>query len=134
MKSITLKQLKERFYPNVTNQEFARILGFDNSLICKIMNGSYDCSTKSKRFKELEEYIEYNFKLQLISESPYVLAMEKKDKQIQKLEMELRYKEDEIEMYRKVIEDLMGSVRIMVGAKESVEKGKFILDLYRKQA
>ena len=98
------------------------------------MNGSYDCSTKSKRFKELEEYIEYNFKLQLISESPYVLAMEKKDKQIQKLEMELRYKEDEIEMYRKVIEDLMGSVRIMVGAKESVEKGKFILDLYRKQA
>ena len=85
MKSITLKQFKERFYPNVTNQQFSKIIGFDNSLICKIMNGAYDCTNRSKKFKELENFIAYNYSLQLISESKFSVAMEKKDKRIKNL-------------------------------------------------
>ena len=132
MKSITLKEFKERFYPNVTNIEFSRIIGFGNSFVCKVMNGSYDCSLKSKKIKELEDYISYNFNLQLILESPFAVAIDKKDRQIKSLEKELMDKNQEIKQYREVIEELMGSVRIMVGAKESLDKGRFILDLYKK--
>lgn len=134
MKSITLKQFKERFYPNVTNQQFSKIIGFDNSLICKIMNGAYDCTNRSKKFKELENFIAYNYSLQLISESKFSVAMEKKDKRIKKLEYELQQKENEIQKYRETINDLLSSVRVMVGAKEALEKGKFILNNYKKDS
>lgn len=132
MKMISLREFKERFYPQLTGQQFSKMLGVNNSMMNKMLNGKYDCSLKSKSWLALCEYVKNNYNLQLVSENKFVLEGEKVSKVIRNLQLEIKQKDQIIAEYEKTIEELTSAVRIMVGAKSAVEKGKFILNLYKK--
>lgn len=132
MKMITLRELKELYYPGLTKQQFADVMNVSNSMMSKMLNGKYDCSIKSNAWMSLCKYVRDNYNFQLVSENKFVLEGEKVSKIIQNLQLEIREKDQIIAEYEKVIEELTSAVRVMVGAKSAVEKGKFILNLYKK--
>lgn len=132
MKSITLKQLKDQYYPDWTGQQFAEYLGINNSLCNKLIHGKYDSSTNSKNWQYLKQFVKDNYNLQLISENKFVAFGEQSEAKIKKLQYEIDKKDRIIAEYEEIIKDLLSSVRIMVGAKESIEKGKIILHKYQR--
>lgn len=122
MKNMTLKEIKDKFYPEFSNQAFSKEIGMDNSYICKIMNGSYHASSNSKNWKKLEEWVKRNYEVQLITLSPFTAVFDKYEKKIYKLESKVNEQQQIINEYEKMFVELCGSVRIMATAKEAINK------------
>lgn len=133
MKTITLKDLKKRFYPNCKNQDFAKYMGISGSICSKIMNGKYDCTSHSRVWKELCERVKNNFTLQLISENKFDIEHDRVEKIIRNLNQEIKRKEKIIAEQMEVIEELMSSVRMINAAKQALEKGRFVLHKYENE-
>lgn len=134
MRNMSLKQFKEEFYPDMKGIEFSAMLGFKNSIINKILNGRYDCSLKGEAWQRLEAQLKKDYGIQLITTSYAAAVVDSKDKTIERLKAELKEKDSIIEQYEEAIEELIKSVRVMVGAKEAIKNGKFKLDFYRNKA
>lgn len=132
MKSITLKQLKDQFYPDWTGQQFSAYLGINNSVCNKIMHGKYDSAKNSKKWDYLKKFVRDNYNLQLISEDKFVNLSEQAETIIKKLQYEIDKKDRIIAEYEDIIKDLVSSVRILTNAKDSVERGKIILYKYQR--
>lgn len=133
METITLKDLKKRFYPNCKNQDFAKYLGISDTIRSRIMNGSYTCSARSKAWKDLCERVKNSFNLQLISENKFDIEHDKVEKIILNLTQEVKRKNRIIAEQTEAIKDLVSSVRVMCGAKEALEKGLFVLHKYENK-
>lgn len=133
MKTITLKELKDLYYPEMKKQDFAKMLNLKLSLASKIMNGNYICSTKSKKWVELSKLIKEQYGFQLITNQVNFAKIEKLEKEIINLKVKVKSYEQQIELYEQTISDLISSLKIAVRAKESIDKGKFVLDKYISQ-
>ena len=132
MKSITLKQLKDQYYPKWTGQQFSAYLGINNSMCNKIMHGKYDSAKNSKKWEYLKKFVKDNYNLQLISENKFVVLNEQAEEIIAKLKNEISRKNRIIAEYEDVIKDLVSSVRVLTNAKDSVERGKIVLYKYQR--
>lgn len=130
METITLKDLKKRFYPNCKNQDFAKYMGIKDTTRSKIMNGDYTCSGRSKVWKELCERVKNNFNLQLISENKFDLEHDKVEKIILNLTQEIKRKDRIIAEQAEAIKELVLSVRVAKAAEQALEKGRFVLHKY----
>lgn len=133
MRSMSLKQFKEEFYPNMKGIEFSAMLGFKNSLINKILNGRYDASLQSDCWKQLETLIKKDYGIQLITTSYVAAVVDNKDKTIERLKAEIKERDAIIEQYEDVIKDLLQSVRVICGAKEAIRNGEFKLEFYKNK-
>lgn len=131
MRDITLSKLKERFHPNLTQTQFAEYLGYDVSTVNKIMHGTYNCSLRSKVWKDLKEKVRTRYGLMLISEMKTDREKEKLDKEVWRLTKEVEKKDREIDELMGVIQELTTAVRIMSDAKQSVSRAKFVLSAYK---
>lgn len=130
MKTITLKQLKQNIYPEWTNCRFAAVMRLDNGVCSKIMNGKYDCTRRSKIWTGLCERVKNNYGYQLISENKFDIAADQAEKIIRNLKYEVEHKDKIIAEYEEVIKELTAAVRVMCGAKQALEKGRFVLHKY----
>ena len=88
MKMITLKELKDRFHPNLTKQQFAKEMGLANSVCSKMMRGRYDCSLQSKAWMDLCDYVRTKYNLQLVSENKFAVESDKAWRAIEGLKRE----------------------------------------------
>ena len=122
MKNMTLKEIKDKFYPELSKQEFSREIGMDNSYICKIMNGSYHATSNNKNWKKLEEWVKRNYEVQLITISPFAAVFDNYEKKISKLESKVKEQQQIINDYEKMFVELCGSVRLIATAKETIDK------------
>lgn len=130
MKSITLKKFKEEYFPELTGQQFSKMLGFDNSFINKVLHGTYKCNYKSKRYLELARHIKTNYSLQLISDNEFDIEAEKARKIFASLNMRIKEQDEEIKILKETVLELTSAVRIMSNAKDSIEKAEFVVNKY----
>ena len=130
METITLKDLKKRFYPNCKNQDFAKYMGISDSVRSEIMSGKYTCSARSKAWKGLCERVKNSFNLQLISENKFDLEHDKVEKIIRNLNQEIKRKDRIIAEQAEAIKELVLSVRVVKAAEQALEKGRFVLYKY----
>lgn len=134
MKSITLEQFRKEYFPEVSKQKFAEIMHLSNSICSKILSGKYDCSAKSKEWNKICEYIKNNYNLQLISANKFDIASSTAERTIRNLMLEIKQLERIKAEQEQVIQELLSSIRIMSNAKESIEKGQFMLNKYKYKA
>lgn len=133
METITLKELKKRFYPNCKNQDFAKYIGIKDPTRSKMMNGKYTCSGRSKVWKELCERVKNSFNLQLISTNQFDIEHDKVEKIILNLNQEVKRKDRIIAEQTETIRKLISSVRVMSDAKQALEEGLFVLHKYENE-
>lgn len=133
METITLKELKKRFYPNCKNQDFAKYIGIKDTTRSKMMNGKYTCSGRSKVWKDLCERVKNGFNLQLISTNQFDIEHDKVEKIILNLNQEVKRKDRIIAEQTETIRKLISSVRVMSDAKQALEEGLFVLHKYENE-
>jgi len=126
MEKLTLKEFKAKFYPHLTNRDFSKTIGFDNSLVCKIMNGRYECSLGSPRWLELEALCK-RYGVELVSTSKYATTEKKLLGAIKNMQYEIHQKDKIIKEYEEVIVELTRAVKVMSNAKSSIKKAEMIL-------
>lgn len=133
METITLKDLKKRFYPNCRDQDFAKYIGINGSVCSEMMSGKYTCSGRSKVWKDLCERVKNSFNLQLISTNKFDIEHDKVEKIILNLSQEVKRKDRIIAEQTETIRKLISSVRVMSDAKQALEEGLFVLHKYENE-
>lgn len=130
MKMITLKELKDRFHPNLTKQEFAKEMGLANTVCSKMMRGRYDCSLKSKVWTDLCDYVRTKYNLQLVSENKFAVESDKAWRVIEELKKENEELKRIKKEYEGVIEELMDCIRVTKRAEDAVNRANYRLQIY----
>jgi len=130
MKMITLKELKDRFHPNLTKQDFAKEMGLANSVCSKMMRGRYDCSLKSKAWIDLCEYVRTKYNLQLVSENKFAVESDRVERVIEGLKRENKELKRIKKEYEEIIEELRDCIRISKRAEDVVNRANHSLQFY----
>lgn len=134
MKQQSLRDFKKDNFPNMSGIKFSAMLGFDNSLISKILNGKYDCPNNSPRWVELKQYMAKNYDIDLVktsSHEQFFEALDNKDYTIKRLTKEneqLKKEKAELEEY---ITKLLSSIRIVEEGKCAVSYNRFKYENYK---
>ena len=130
MKMITLKELKDRFHPNLTKQQFAKEMGLANSVCSKMMRGRNDSSMQSKAWIDLCDYVRTKYNLQLVSENKFAVESDKAWRAIEGLKRENEELKRIKKEYEEVIEELMDCIRITKRAEDAVNRANYRLQIY----
>lgn len=128
-----LKEFKETYFQNLTNQEFSSQIGFDNSFICKVMLGNYKAS-KSLRIKQLQAYIKDNFNVDLDISSTinyYAVANDNLRAVIKGNLEYIRQLEEEKKELEKIIYNMASAIRLMGDVKDSLKTNSFDYRKYK---
>ena len=131
MKMITLQELKDRFHPNLTKQQFAEEMGLPNTVCCKMMKGKYDCSLKSKLWLNLCDYVRTKYNLQLVSENKFAIEGEKAFRVINNLKQENEELKRILKDYEEIIEKLKSAIRVKKEANDIIEDANRRLNMYK---
>jgi hypothetical protein len=134
MRDITLNKLYKQLFPDGGKHkgEFARLLGQKQTTICKLAKGE-GCTLKSRVWKEVKETVKNKYGYILISESKIDNEKVKLEEENQILRMQNQIQEKIIAEHLKTIQDLVSSVRIVVGVKEALMNGELILNQHRRE-
>lgn len=131
---MTLKEFKEVYFQELTNQQFSSELGFDNSFISKVMNGIYQTSKRSIRLEQLKNYIleKYNIEIDLHSAyNSYAVKNEELKEEITSLKETIKKRNNEIKELEQIIFNISSAVRLMSDVKDSLKSKKFDLKKYK---
>lgn len=134
MKQQSLRDFKKEKFPTMQNYKFSAMLGFDNSLISKILNGKYDCPNNSPKWVELKQYMAKNYDIVLVktsSHEQFFEALDNKEYTIKRLTKEneqLKKEKAELEEY---ITRLLSSIRVIEEGKCGVSYNRFKYEKYK---
>lgn len=136
MKQMSLRDFKKEYFPNMKGIEFSEMLGFDNSLINKVLNGKYDCSLKSPKWVELKNYMKTYYEIDLINTSktvPFFETIDNKEKTIDRLKKENAELKQEVEELEELVANLMKGIKLSSDIRNTIEYGIFKLEKWRRR-
>ena len=128
MKSITLEEFKNNYYPELNWYQFSDCIGFNYTFISKLKNATYHSRRTTKRINELKDYVKTISNCTLVLDDYITKESERTQKIVRNFQVELKLKDERIKELEKTVKELVYSIKILSCAQEAVKNGEFVLD------